>query len=867
MKQKGKKTISVLLAVLMVLAMLPDAIMAHASDVDYSFSAESGELRIENSVGVKDWESVVSPADIKKLVISGSVSKITGDVFQGLINLESVVFEGTVEIQAATVGSSIVVPFAGTVNLKTISFGGDAILGQDVFRYTQEEPNTALTELYFPMKTEFSSYNFSYCNELQKIVFEDNALIKSGGSFCGVPKLKTIEFRSESEIGSGNFQGAINIETMIFGKKTSIGGGVFSGCLKLKELTFPDGSTLGPSIFAGNTALEKITFEGDVDLTAGGIFSGSTGLKTLIFKGESIISNGAFGGSSNLESISFGGKTDIRGGMFQVNSQLKELTFPTGSTIGSSVFSGFTALEKITFEGDVDLTAGGIFSGSTGLKTLIFKGESKISNSAFSGSNNLESISFAGKTDVSNGVFSGNSKLKELTFPTGSIFNAGVFGGFTALEKITFEGDVDLAAGGIFQGTSGLKTLIFKGESKISNSAFSGSSNLESISFGGKTDIRNGVFYGNSKLKELIFPTGSTFGYSIFMENPALEKVTFEGDVDLTAGGVFQGNIGLKTLIFNGESRLANSSFQNAVNLKEIYFAKKTELGSGAFSNIGTELADKTDVIVLPDGSTVGTSAFYESNLSGVEFKALVPQTFNRDVLSKCKDGAVIYVPCVSTQAYTTALNEGQYPANPQNFAIKGVHTIDTKKYVSDINNHWNKCSNCDEHLNKATHTAGDWITDIPATQTANGTKHKECIVCQYKMETGIIPATGSSSEHTHKYSNWNSNSEKHWKECSCGDKTELTTHSFEWIIDKDATNTTVGKKHEECTVCGYKKAAVEIPEIGNTDDTTNSPKPGENSPQTGDNSNMFLWFVLLLISGGAAIGTTVVNKKKKYHR
>ena len=45
--------------------------------------------------------------------------------------------------------------------------------------------------------------------------------------------------------------------------------------------------------------------------------------------------------------------------------------------------------------------------------------------------------------------------------------------------------------------------------------------------------------------------------------------------------------------------------------------------------------------------------------------------------------------------------------------------------------------------------------------------------------------------------------------------------------------------------------------------------KPGTSvkSPQTGDTSNLALWIALLFISGGAAIGTTVVSRKKKYNR
>ena len=49
----------------------------------------------------------------------------------------------------------------------------------------------------------------------------------------------------------------------------------------------------------------------------------------------------------------------------------------------------------------------------------------------------------------------------------------------------------------------------------------------------------------------------------------------------------------------------------------------------------------------------------------------------------------------------------------------------------------------------------------------------------------------------------------------------------------------------------------------------TASTKPGtsDKSPQSGDTSNLALWIALLFISGGAAIGTTVVSRKKKYNR
>lgn len=186
--------------------------------------------------------------------------------------------------------------------------------------------------------------------------------------------------------------------------------------------------------------------------------------------------------------------------------------------------------------------------------------------------------------------------------------------------------------------------------------------------------------------------------------------------------------------------------------------------------------------------------------------------------------------------------------------------------WKSDNTDHWKECTvvGCGMIIedSKAAHTAGEWIIDTPATATTSGSKHKECTVCGYTMTTETIPATGGG-EHTHGYgSDWRNDATNHWHECSCGDKADKAAHDFKWVVDKEATATQKGSKHEECKVCGYKKAAVEIPATGTP---TEPGKPtGPDSPQTGDNSNMILWIALLFISGGAVIGITVYSKKKK---
>ena len=51
------------------------------------------------------------------------------------------------------------------------------------------------------------------------------------------------------------------------------------------------------------------------------------------------------------------------------------------------------------------------------------------------------------------------------------------------------------------------------------------------------------------------------------------------------------------------------------------------------------------------------------------------------------------------------------------------------------------------------------------------------------------------------------------------------------------------------------------------TGDTTSLKTGDTTSPKTGDTSNIVLWAALLFVSGGVAIATTVVSRKKKYNR
>ena len=77
---------------------------------------------------------------------------------------------------------------------------------------------------------------------------------------------------------------------------------------------------------------------------------------------------------------------------------------------------------------------------------------------------------------------------------------------------------------------------------------------------------------------------------------------------------------------------------------------------------------------------------------------------------------------------------------------------------------------------------------------------------------------------HTHTYagSPWYQDATSHWHQCTdstCPDPrasaTELASHTFVWKVDQAATTTQTGLKHEECTVCSYKRSEnTEIPAL-----------------------------------------------------
>ena len=133
---------------------------------------------------------------------------------------------------------------------------------------------------------------------------------------------------------------------------------------------------------------------------------------------------------------------------------------------------------------------------------------------------------------------------------------------------------------------------------------------------------------------------------------------------------------------------------------------------------------------------------------------------------------------------------------------------------------------------------------------------------------------------HTHTYggSKWYADTDSHWHQCTdtdCPDPyastKDLAPHTYVWKVDKAATKTQTGQKHEECTVCGHKRSEnTVIPKLpgsgtttpgttipGTTGGTTGAAK----SPKTGDAGiALYAGLSLLALSGSG----WVVGKKRR---
>lgn len=204
------------------------------------------------------------------------------------------------------------------------------------------------------------------------------------------------------------------------------------------------------------------------------------------------------------------------------------------------------------------------------------------------------------------------------------------------------------------------------------------------------------------------------------------------------------------------------------------------------------------------------------------------------------------------------------------------THAYGTE-WKSDTTNHWHECTaNDGAKSDMAAHTASDWITDKAATETETGSRHKECTVCKYVMQTEEIP---TKKKYTYEFTN-GQNSE--WKQNSSNGLTFTVDGDFANFISirmdgkiVDPSNYTAKDENNSITLepaylktlsAGKHTMEIVFTEKSASADFTVQAAGGHTDnntfPQTGDSGMPILpLMILMAVSGGALV---MMSKKRK---
>jgi formylglycine-generating enzyme required for sulfatase activity len=127
------------------------------------------------------------------------------------------------------------------------------------------------------------------------------------------------------------------------------------------------------------------------------------------------------------------------------------------------------------------------------------------------------------------------------------------------------------------------------------------------------------------------------------------------------------------------------------------------------------------------------------------------------------------------------------------------THQFGTE-WKKDATQHWHECS-CGEKTDIADHQFGNWTETKAPSVEEEGEQERTCTVCGEK-ETHPI------AKHVHQFgTDWEKDTTQHWRECSCGEKTDISNHQWgDWIQTKASTLTEEGEKERTCTACGEKE-------------------------------------------------------------
>lgn len=242
---------------------------------------------------------------------------------------------------------------------------------------------------------------------------------------------------------------------------------------------------------------------------------------------------------------------------------------------------------------------------------------------------------------------------------------------------------------------------------------------------------------------------------------------------------------------------------------------------------------------VKVNGASVGAVSTYTFNdvaanaTITVEFEVdTVPHVCNptlvpEDAPDCITAGKSAYYHCECGKNYEDAQGNTEI-ANLETWGVLNALGHDpSTAWSTDGEYHWKECTRCaGQQLEKAAHSGG----------TATCTEKAVCATCN--------TAYGNTADHSHG-SDWKTDANEHWNECTCGDKANKAAHT-------DSNND--GK----CDTCEYQmtndSGNTETPD--NTDNPNNTPDNPNNTPDdpSDDKDGLGAGAIVGIVIGSVAV-------------
>ena len=681
-----KRLLSILLAAVMVLTMLPLGL------VETAWAASSG------TCGDKlTW----SLSDDGTLTISGT---------------------GKMKDYGDNYGMSVAPWYVGSSQVKTVIIeDGVTSIGDRAF-----DGCTKLTRVVIPDSVTSIGYSsFRGCYSLPSVAIPDSVTSIGDSAFAYCKVLTGITLSgSVTSIGSCAFQSCDSLTSVTMQNGvTDIGDNAFTYCKNLTSVTIPNSvKTIGTSAFYNCAGLTRVTIPSSVTRIEQDTFKGCSGLTSVtISAGVTSIESGAFRDCTSLTSVTIPGSvTSIEGYAFAYCSALTSLIIHDGTTsIGISAFMNCTSLGSVTIPRSVTDIGGYAFGSCRSLADVYYGGTEtdwtkitigngngnltsatlhcapaapvvRIGNSATSGKPVLTWNAVYGATSYriyrSTSKGSGYSLLGTTTAT--SYTNTGAKAGTTYYYRVKACNDAGLCPySNIVSGQ--VKTVTPKPAApvvKIGNSASSGKPMLTWNAVSGATSYKvyratsqNGTYsllgtvtatsYTNTGAK-----AGTTYYYKVKAVNSAGESAY---------SNVVSGRATVTTLTMGHSSTSGKPMLTwNAVDGAASYRVYRATAKNGAYSVINTTKA----LTYTNTGAPLGTTYYYKVEALNAAGKSL---GFSAVVEGKVAPvlavgySSVSGKPQLTWKAIPGATEYQVYRSTQQNSGYSKINTTTATSYVN----------------------------------------------------------------------------------------------------------------------------------------------------------------------------------------